>query len=188
MSPKSAAPASPFEGGNRFTLANGSVSAIQEMEKGRWLAERIERNESWALTPDGITRTETDRDGAGVTLFTDTNSDGVYFEALSWTRPATGAQDEQLRFTTAADGTITGIQEWDEGRWQTDRLDHNETYRFQDGLVIKTEMEKGRADWSAYADSNGDGVWTELAEGGSTLDLVGIKALLTALVADGLVY
>lgn len=179
---------SPFEGGYRFTQTNGTITAIQEMENGRWQNEKIDRNESWSVTADGVVKTETDRHGTEVTLYTDTNGDGVYFEAYSWNRPVAGTLDDAYRFTFANDGRITSMQEWDDGRWETERPDRNETWQLRDGLVVKTEVEKGRVEWTVYADSNNDGTWTELADGQGTLDLVGVKALLSGLTAEGLVY
>lgn len=180
--------ASPFEGGYRFTLTGGTISGVQEMEKGRWQNEKIDRNESWSVTADGIVKTETDRDGTEVTLYTDANGDGVFFEAYSVNRPVTSGVDDLYRFTFDSAGTVTTIQEWDDGRWETERPDRNETWQLRDGLVVKTEVEKGRTEWTVFADNNNDGTWVELAEGHGTLDLVGIKALLSGLTDEGLVY
>lgn len=188
MSRKSAYIANPLEGGYRFTQSDGTITGIQEMEKGAWKTERIDRNESWSITGDGIVKTETDRSGVETTLYTDVNGDGVYFETMSWNRPAMGPQDDQYRFSVDLSGNVTRIQEWDHGRWKTERIDSNETYAQQDGLVVKTEIEKGRSEWTVYADSNGDGTWTELAEGRGTVDLVAVKSLLAGMTADGLIY
>lgn len=179
---------SPFEGGYRFTLTNGAITGVQEMEKGRWQNEKIDRNESWSVTANGVVKTETDRDGTEVTLFTDANGDGVYVEAYSLNRPVAGTLDDAYRFTFDAAGTVTSLQEWDDGRWEAERPDRNETWRLQDGLVVKTEIEKGRTEWTIYADSNNDGTWTQLADGQGTLDIVGVKSLLSGLTADGVVY
>ena len=180
--------ASPFEGGYRFTLTSGTITGVQEMEKGRWQNDKIDRNESWSVTANGVVKTETDRDGTEVTLYTDTNGDGVYFEAYSVNRPVTSGVDDLYRFTFDNAGTVTTIQEWDDGRWETERPDRNETWQLRDGLVVKTEVEKGRTEWTVYADNNHDGPWVQLAEGHGTLDLVGVKALLSGLTAEGLVY
>ncbi len=180
--------ASPFEGGYRFTLTSGTITGVQEMEKGRWQNEKIGRNESWSITADGVVKTETDRDGTEVTLYTDANGDGVFFEAYSLNRPVTSGVDDLYRFTFDSAGKVTTIQEWDDGRWETERPDRNETWQLRDGLVVKTEVEKGRIEWTVYADNNNDGTWVELAEGHGTLDLVGVKALLSGLTAEGLVY
>ncbi len=180
--------ASPFEGGYRFTLTSGTITGVQEMEKGRWQNEKIDRNESWSITADGVVKTETDRDGTEVTLYTDANGDGVFFEAYSVNRPVTSGVDDLYRFTFDSAGKVTTIQEWDDGRWETERPDRNETWQLRDGLVVKTEVEKGRIEWTVYADNNNDGTWVELAEGHGTLDLVGVKALLSDLTAEGLVY
>lgn len=188
MARKTAAAPSPFEGGYRFTLTNGVVAGVQEMEKGCWQNEKIDRNESWSVTAGGVVKTETDRDGVEVTFYVDADNDGVYFESYSLSRPAAGAQDDQYRFTIAADGAVVAIQEWDDGRWQAERPDRNETWRLQDGLVVRNEVENGRTEWTIYADSNGDGTWTELAEGAGALDLVGVKTLLAGLTAEGLIY
>jgi len=177
-----------FEDGYRFTTSNGTITGVQEMENGRWKAEKIDRNESWSVTETGIIKTETDRDGTEVTLYTDTNGDGVYFESLSWNRPSSTNLDDQYRFTFDTAGTVSTIQEWDDGRWETERPDRDESWVLQDGFVIKTEIEKGKTEWTVFADSNGDGTWTELAEGNGAVDLIGVQSLLETLTADGLVY
>ncbi len=188
MSRKSAYIPNPLEGGYRFTQSDGAITGVQEMEKGVWKTERIDRNESWSVTTDGIVKTETDRSGVETTLYTDNNGDGVYFEAMSWNQPVAGHQEDQYRFSFDLSGQASSVQEWDHGRWKTERIDRSETYAQQDGLVVKTEFEKGRTEWTVYADSNGDGTWTELAEGQGTVDLVAVKSLLAGVTADGLVY
>lgn len=179
---------SPLEGGYRFAQSNGNITAVQEMEKGRWHNEKIDRHESWSVTGNSVVKTESHGNGTEVTLYTDSNGDGVYFEALSWNRPSMGSSDHQYRFTFDLSGKASSVQERDHSRWKTEHIDSNETYTHQDGLVVKSEIEKGRTEWTVYADSNGDGTWTELAQGHGLVDLVAVKSLLTGMTADGLIY
>lgn len=73
--------------------------------------------------------------------------------------------DDFYRFTFGANGEVLRIEEFDDGRWQIERPDRDESYSRIDGYVVKSERDDGRLEWEAYADPDGDGIWVEIAEG-----------------------
>lgn len=65
-----------------------------------------------------------------------------------------------------------------DGRLSYERIDRNETYNRHGDLVIKLETERGSTAWTAYADSDRDGLWAKLASGYGAPDLPGLATLL----------
>jgi hypothetical protein len=61
-------------------------------------------------------------------------------------------------------GQIVGVQEWDDGYWQNERIDANETWQLVGTRVIKTETERGITETSVFEDVNGDGVYDKVSE------------------------
>lgn len=93
---------------------------------------------------------------------------------------ARGAQNQPdlYAFTFDAAGAVTSVAEIERnGRLDYERIERGESYRLQDGLVVKTEIDGGEQDWTAYADPDGDGRWAEIAEGEGAPD-AGLLALL----------
>lgn len=92
-----------------------------------------------------------------------------------------GAQSSQEKyvFTIDASGKVTSVAELEgNGRLSYERIDRNETYNRYGDLVIKLETERGSTEWTAYADSDRDGLWAKLASGYGAPDLSGLTTLL----------
>lgn len=88
-----------------------------------------------------------------------------------------GSESEQYVFTFGANGTVTSVAEIEEnGRLDYERIDRDESYALINNFVVKTEWDDGRAEWTVYADGNGDGRWTEMVEGYGLLDLAGVTS------------
>jgi hypothetical protein len=66
--------------------------------------------------------------------------------------------NDALRFTVE-NGTITAIHEFDDGRWEIERPDHDETWAWQNGQASKSEFDHGVWKTTTYADADGDGVF-----------------------------
>ncbi|ATC32159.1 hypothetical protein CA606_07225 [Caulobacter vibrioides] len=86
---------------------------------------------------------------------------------------------EKYVFTFDASGKVTSVAELEgNGRLSYDRIDRNETYNRSGDLVIKLETERGSTEWTAYGDSDRDGLWAKLASGNGAPDLPGLATLL----------
>ena len=59
-------------------------------------------------------------------------------------------------------GQITGVQEFDDGRWKNEGIDRDESYTLSGGDVQKREYDDGYLELTIYRDSDGDGVFSEL--------------------------
>jgi hypothetical protein len=81
-------------------------------------------------------------------------------------------QPDQYVFTFDAAGAVTSVAEVERnGRLDPETIEKDESYSLIDGLVVKTELDDGQSEWTVYADRDGDGRWTELADGKGPLDL-----------------
>lgn len=81
-------------------------------------------------------------------------------------------QPDQYVFTFGLNGEVTSVAEVERnGRLDYEKIEKDESYRLADGLVVKTELDDGRTEWTVYGDADGDGRWIELAEGKGPLDL-----------------
>lgn len=89
------------------------------------------------------------------------------------------SSQEKYVFTFDASGKVTSVAELEgNGRLSYERIDRNETYNRYGDLVIKLETERGSTEWTAYADSDRDGLWAKLASGYGAPDLPGLATLL----------
>lgn len=89
------------------------------------------------------------------------------------------SSQEKYVFTFDASGKVTSVAEFEgNGRLSHERIDRNETYNRYGDLVVKLETERGSTEWTAYADSDRDGLWAKLASGYGAPDLPGLTTLL----------
>lgn len=81
-------------------------------------------------------------------------------------------QPDQYVFGFGPDGAAISVAEVERnGRLDPEKIEKDESYRLEAGLVVKTELDDGQSEWTVYADPDGDGRWVELAEGHGPLDL-----------------
>lgn len=81
-------------------------------------------------------------------------------------------QPDQYVFGFGQDGAVISVAEVERnGRLDHEKIEKDESYRLEAGLVVKTELDDGQSEWTVYADPDGDGRWIELAEGHGPLDL-----------------
>ncbi|RAK67585.1 hypothetical protein [Phenylobacterium kunshanense] len=81
-------------------------------------------------------------------------------------------QPDQYVFGFGPGGEVISVAEVKRnGRLDHERIEKDETWRLEAGLVVKTELDDGQMEWTVYADPDGDGRWVELAEGQGPLDL-----------------
>ncbi len=76
---------------------------------------------------------------------------------------------EVYRFSVQGN-SVTGVQEYDDGYWQAERIDSNETYTVDGKYIVKTEIERYGTEISRYLDADGDGIYAEVSSSGSTFD------------------
>ena len=161
----------------RFSLVDGQVSGLQEFDDGRWKNERISRNESWTFDGVDLVLTETKRGRVKTSTYTDADGDGIF--ALASRDPITGTRtdggnrdrdrygssgiDDGYRFNLM-DGQVTGLQEFDDGRWKNERIIRNESWTFDGANLIQQESKRYGVEVSTYSDPNGDGIFSKVSE------------------------
>lgn len=84
----------------QFTVTNGTVTAVYEIENGRSEYERIEANESWSIDGTDIVKTEAEHGQLEISTYSDPDGDGlytlaskVYESATPGTLPSTTGDD-----------------------------------------------------------------------------------------------
>lgn len=177
-----------------FTFdAAGAVTSVAEIERnGRLDYERIERGESYSLMDGLVVRTEIDDGEREWTIFADPDGDGRWAEiaegegvldagllALLRGEPVGAAPPvsaragaDQYVFTFDALGKIVGVAEVERnGRLDPEKIERGESYELVHGFVVKTELDDGQMEQTLFADPDGDGVWSEIAQvqGGASL-------------------
>ena len=74
-----------------------------------------------------------------------------------------GFSDDAYRFDLV-NGKVSNLQEYDDGTWQRERIEANETWTFDGTNLIQTEREQGGREISTFTDPNGDGIFTKVSE------------------------
>lgn len=154
------------------------VVKVKEWEDGRWRREDIDRNERYILRGDLLVHERGNR----VRYYADSNGDGIWHRtnqsdssALSGaTNPdpviSGGYAADDHRYSEDAyrfdlvNGQVTNLQEFDDGRWQREAIDSDETWSFDGSQLIKTEREGFGYEISTFSDPNGDGIFTKISE------------------------
>lgn len=96
-----------------------------------------------------------DDDGVSLTGILDDRDNDNLFER--------GESLDLYRFDIS-NGQVVGVQEFDDGRWQIERIDADESYIFTNGQVTKTEMDDGYRELTIYQDLDGDGIFSEFSK------------------------
>lgn len=142
--------------------ARGGFTAF-ERDDGRWEIDRPGRNERFELSRDGSTFSITERDD-GITkkdIYTDKNNDGIFaFKRTEALGRDSRSRDDSYKVDSLTGGRIN-VFEWDDGRWQLERPDRNETFRLSSNgrIFTRIDFEKRGKEVSIYNDENGDGVF-----------------------------
>ena len=60
-----------------------------------------------------------------------------------------------------SNGLVTGIQEFENGRWRSKRFESDESWSYDGTQVIKTEFEDGRVQTTAFTDTDNNGIFNK---------------------------
>ena len=73
-------------------------------------------------------------------------------------------RDDDIYRFTIVNNQVIRAEELDDGRWEIEYLDANETYLVQDGDVLKIEYKKSYSEITRYSDPDKDGLYIEVSE------------------------
>jgi len=170
----------------QFSIVNGQVTGVMEVENGRTEVDRMEWDEKWTYQNGQVIKTERDDGRIEITTYADIDNDG-YFTKISETQsqvtsllnsnigiePTNGYESglfvgeanwiDGYKFDIA-NGVVTGIVELDEGREQSIQAEWNETWVLQGENVVKSEDYGDFIEATVYSDVNGDGIYTKVLE------------------------
>ena len=162
----------------RFTLVDGQVRGLQEFDDGRWKNERISRNETWTFDGTTLVQTETKRGRVKTSSYTDLDGDGLFSragrDAITGSRTDGSRDDSDNRSSyfdstdgyrfALVDGQVSGLQQFDDGRWKNERIDRNESWTFDGTNLVQEEFKRNGVEVSTYSDPNSDGIFTKTSE------------------------
>lgn len=164
----------------RFNLQDNQVISVMEWDDGRWEQEHIEADETYTVEGNRIILEERDDDEIEVSIFEATSVPGLYLLTQEYDLPLNLTpqppqpgdinippqfiDEDPLRVTLSATGEIERLEEWDDGRWETEHLDHDEqAFINDDGLLVVEELDDGGLETVFYQD-NGQGVYLAIHE------------------------
>ena len=172
---------------------NGStVVRVLEWDDGRWEREDIGRRERYYLQDGLLVHEKRDRiryyedaDGDGIWRRTSLSGTPAPDPLISGGTPVVDSRrseswdgdddhddgryyrssygDDAHRFDLV-NGQVTNLQEFDDGRWKSERIDYDESWTFDGTNLIKTERERYGNEISTFADPDGDGIFTKVSE------------------------
>ncbi|WP_067223376.1 hypothetical protein [Marinomonas gallaica] len=67
---------------------------------------------------------------------------------------------DQYRFNIQ-NNHVVGILEWDDGRWEQEKIDADERYYVENNTVYKEERDDGGLEVTAFTDDDNDGIFVE---------------------------
>lgn len=155
----------------KFTIVNGQVTEVYELDDGRWERENIDYDETYTVSGNNIIRTETDKFYNEITTYAPT-ADGSGYYVLSQEKTPIGQQNvkysklyaksDLYKFDINNNQVITAY-EFDDGRWEKEYKDPNETYSIVDENIVLTEVE-GRWTETSIFSPVGDGTYRKVSE------------------------
>lgn len=184
--------------GYSFTLSNGVVTAVQRVDGASASSTHshdltLQPGQSYTVTSTGITETIISGNTIETLQFVAVGADGLYALAseattviqagTATTRLDVHALDRDL-FTLGSNGTVTQVQAVKlDGSSQTLTVPSNVTYtQLEAGYVLETVVKGSTSYYEVYHDGNGDGIYTSVAHGSGSVDLVGLKAQINATI------
>jgi hypothetical protein len=168
------------------------VVRVREWDDGRWKREDIDRNERYFLQDDLLVHEKRNRvryyedaDGDGIWRRTSQNGATGSDPLISGGTPVVNNRssnswdgdndnddsrydrsrygDDAYRFDLV-NGQVTNLQEYDDGRWKSERIDYDESWSFDGTSLVKTERERYGNEISTFTDPDGDGIFTKVSE------------------------
>ena len=104
-------------------------------------------------------------------LSNDDYSGYEYSDEVDYSRFDTHQNDRDFYQFDIADGMVVGVYEFDDGRWERENIDRDETYELQaDGTILKTERERYGLESEVYSDADGDGLYQKASKVWSPFD------------------
>ena len=159
--------------GYQFTIQNGSVVGVSEIEKGRTKFEKMNSDENWTFdaSTNQVTKTEVEHGRVETTIYADVDGDGVFAKISNSNGAITSVLNPTLvnnyqnghKFDVVND-VVTAVYEIERGISRQERIDFNESWAVQGADVVKTELEHGVTETTVYSDVNADGIYLKASE------------------------
>lgn len=154
----------------RFQFSGDSIILIERFDEdsGTWEVKSQDANEQWLYDSlnNVVTEIETEGSITETNTYTDVNNDGVFIKGSGVYSDSDGNQisrsDDLYRFEFSGTN-VTKVEEFEDGFWQTDSIDSNETWSYDSATntVTKIELEHGFTKTYLFTDTDNDGVFVK---------------------------
>ncbi|WP_149142343.1 M10 family metallopeptidase C-terminal domain-containing protein [Gemmobacter caeruleus] len=91
------------------------------------------------------------------------------------------SSDDRYKFTFDANGVATAAWEWDDGAFERDQIDSDESFTLYGDAVLHREHSGVDAEWAVLVQVPGSDVWHEVADGHGVLEPADIPGVLAGL-------
>lgn len=181
--------------GYKFTVTNGVVSGVAEVEHGRTKNKLIKSYEQYQVDGANIVKSEAKGAWSELATYSDSNNDGIFQKVseASVLNPvnATSSQIQaalykcdHMKFTLDASGTVTSAIAISKNGIEFNAINPKVSFTEQSGFIVKTSTSFNSSKWEVFADGNADGIYTEVAHGsGAAVDLVGLSAQINPIAS-----
>lgn len=158
-----------LEADERFTVEGNSIIR-EEREDGQIEITRYETTDDPGVYREvsETSRSLTSQDEEMPSQLTQSNAHASgHIDPSTQVQPGADAQtpaEDSLKIEMNQ-GQITGLQEMDDGQWETKQLDPDERlYLNGNGDLVLEEQEENGVEINVYRDADGDGVYQPIAE------------------------
>lgn len=176
----------------RFDIRNGAVVGVSELDDGGWRPDRIDWDESWSVTSQGVVKTELEHGYVQNTLYSDPDGDGVFHEAGRWSDTASAPTGPTLSTMPSSAPVVAAdsLPERTDGPEQADGNEgaHNDDAvrtLFDDGWYLQNNADVAAAGVDALTHFRQDG-WHEGRQPNAWFDTAGYLAANPDVAAAGL--
>jgi hypothetical protein len=180
-----------------FTIAQGAVTAMHEIIGNAHHTNshnvRIASTEAFSISGNTVTETLVQGDTIETIRYVTTGPSGLYAiasDSTTFIAPGTATPllsvegGERAKFVFDASHKITEVDMMlPNGSSHALRADPLTTFTLlAPGYVVETHTAGTRSSYEVFHDGNGDGIYTAVAHGSGTVDLVGLKSQINAAI------
>lgn len=156
--------------GYKFTITNGIVTAVYEVEGSKAKPEFLGQDTTWTFDGTQVTKTEIHDGRTEVSTYTDVDGDGIYTKN-SEIKSANDISTltERYKFDVS-NGLVTAAYELFGTQWKASSISGDSSYTIQGTDIVKTETDHGFTETTIYTDADSNGLFIKASKTYARID------------------
>lgn len=150
--------------GYKFTITDGLVTAVYEVEGSKTKLEALSQDTTWTFDGTQVTKTETDDGRTEVTTYTDVDGDGIYTKSSEVKSSSDVSSSAERYKFDVSNGLVTAVYEFIGTQWTVRSISAETTYTVQGTDIVKTETEHGFTETTIYTDTDSNGLFVKASK------------------------